>query len=296
MAAFSIYALVYNYVDIITMPLVLIEKQMYAVVNHGVLRYSDSVGFVFTCIFGSSFGLCISLLSTQFFYRYLAVCRPNILNHLEGRRILLIFVPAACVSIIWFLMCWFGLSMTDEKIEILKKPFLDNFAEESIIPFVGALYWTVDSNGVRRWNTSDCLASVGLALLMFLCSSTIVFCAVNTYKKMHETGNSMSERTKELNKQLFITLSLQTLLPFTLMYCPVGCLFLLPFFEVNIRFLANFAAASTAIYPAVEPLIAMFCIKTFRRALICHRKMFKTTNTIASTANSQSGKVRSNAV
>lgn len=49
MATFSIYAIVYNYVDIVTLPLVHIEKQMYVVVNHGPLRHTPFIGFVFTC-------------------------------------------------------------------------------------------------------------------------------------------------------------------------------------------------------------------------------------------------------
>lgn len=116
-----------------------------------------------------------------------------------------------------------------------------------------------------------------------VCCSTIVYCGVRTYKKMNDAGNSMSDRTKELNKQLFITLSLQTLLPFGLMYGPVGLLFLLPFFEANIGFLGNCAAVSTAVYPAVEPLIAVFCIKTFRRALICYKDTTKVSSAVAST-------------
>uniref|UniRef100_A0A8R1I4G1 Uncharacterized protein n=1 Tax=Caenorhabditis japonica TaxID=281687 RepID=A0A8R1I4G1_CAEJA len=51
MIAFSIYAIVYNYVDMITQPLVVVEKQMYAVVNHGMMRYTGTLGFVLVCTF-----------------------------------------------------------------------------------------------------------------------------------------------------------------------------------------------------------------------------------------------------
>lgn len=51
MLAFSLYAILYNYVDIITLPLVVIEKQMYVVVNHGPIRNVPIFGFLFTCEF-----------------------------------------------------------------------------------------------------------------------------------------------------------------------------------------------------------------------------------------------------
>ncbi|PIC22468.1 hypothetical protein B9Z55_016515 [Caenorhabditis nigoni] len=287
MATFSMYAIMYNYVDVITQPLVVIEKQMYVVVNHGPIRHVPVVGFIFTCLFGSSFGLCISLLSTQFFYRYLAVCRPKSLSYLEGRQFLLIFLPALFVSVTWFFFCYFGLDMTPEKQEMLKGPFMDYYGEDSkTMSFVSGLFWSETKNGVAHWNVKDCVGSLGLAGLMIICCSTIVVCAVKTYKKMNDAGNCLSDRTKELNRQLFITLSLQTLLPFMLMYGPVGLLFLFPLFQINIDLLSSSAAASTAIYPAVEPLIAIFCIKTFRKSLFCYKGRGKISSAAASTIRS----------
>ncbi|CAL2042745.1 unnamed protein product [Caenorhabditis brenneri] len=236
-------------------------------------------------LFGSSFGLCISLLSTQFFYRYLAVCRPKSLTYLEGSQFLLIFFPAIFVSVTWFFFCYFGLSITPEKQEMLKIPFMEDFGEDSkTMSFVSGLFWSQDKTGEAHWNMADCVGSLGLAGLMIICCATTVVCAVKTYKKMNDASNSLSDRTKELNRQLFVTLSLQTLLPFTLMYGPVGLLFLFPLFQIKIDILSSSAAASTAIYPAVEPLIAIFCIKTFRKSLICYRNSAKISSAAASTA------------
>ncbi|EFO94877.1 hypothetical protein CRE_08974 [Caenorhabditis remanei] len=282
MVAFSIYAIIYNYVDLLTQPLVLIEEQMYAVVNHGPLRYYPTAGYVLICMFGGSFGMCISLLSTQFFYRYLALCRPNVLVRLEGPKLSLIFIPPFLLSVAWFLFCLFGLEMSSEKQQILKIPLEEKYAEDSFrVTFVSSLYWQRDQDGMTHWNIRDCIGTAGLSGLMSMCCLTILFCGVKTYKKMNDVEGSMSHRTKELNRQLFITLSLQTLLPFLLMYIPVGLLFFLPLFEANIGFLGPTAAASTASYPAIEPLIAIFCITTFRKSLICYKRDGKVSSTAA---------------
>ncbi|CAO4377878.1 unnamed protein product [Caenorhabditis nigoni] len=101
-----------------------------------------------------------------------------------------------------------------------------------------------------------------------VCFSTILYCAFNIYWTMKKSQDHMSARTLELNHQLFVTLTFQTVLPFCMMYSPVGLLMTFPLFEVYVGKIANYVGASLAVYPALEPLIAMFCIKDFRRALL----------------------------
>ncbi|EGT42873.1 hypothetical protein CAEBREN_25001 [Caenorhabditis brenneri] len=60
-----------------------------------------------------------------------------------------------------------------------------------------------------------------------------------------------------------------TLLPFIMMYSPVGLLITLPFFEISVGRAANYVGASLAVYPSLEPLIALFCIKDFRKTVFC---------------------------
>ncbi|CAO4363234.1 unnamed protein product [Caenorhabditis nigoni] len=68
---------------------------------------------------------------------------------------------------------------------------------------------------------------------------------------------------------VFIVATILTLLPFVMMYCPVGLLITIPFFEISVGRAANFVGASLAVYPSLEPLIALFCIKEFRITVFC---------------------------
>ncbi|KAF1754424.1 hypothetical protein GCK72_020985 [Caenorhabditis remanei] len=61
--------------------------------------------------------------------------------------------------------------------------------------------------------------------------------------------------------------SIITLLPIVMMYSPVGLIITFPFFEVPVGRAANFVGASLSIYPCLEPLIAMICIKDFRMVI-----------------------------
>uniref|UniRef100_A0A1I7TXP8 Serpentine Receptor, class T n=1 Tax=Caenorhabditis tropicalis TaxID=1561998 RepID=A0A1I7TXP8_9PELO len=210
MSSFSIFSMLYSYVDIIAQPLVLIEKQMFVVINHGPLRYTDWFGFVAVCLLGALFGLCIAFLCSEFIFRYIIICKPKYREYIDGPRLLFLFIVPSIISVPWFFFCYFGLIITPEKKEILRIPFKQNYEEDSEkLMFVGGLYWSIGRDGSREWCIRDCLASLGLTGLMVICCSTILFCGVKTYRKMKEVQSSLSKQTAALNNQLFTTLTLQ---------------------------------------------------------------------------------------
>ncbi|EGT38700.1 hypothetical protein CAEBREN_13310 [Caenorhabditis brenneri] len=115
-------------------------------------------------------------------------------------------------------------------------------------------------------------AWIEVATQPYACFCTIVYCAYNIYRSMKNAQCHMSPKTLELNRQLFITLTFQTILPFMLMYTPVGLFITLPLFEVPVGKLGNIGSACLAVYPSLEPIVAIVCIKEFRRTVICYNK------------------------
>ncbi|EGT58742.1 hypothetical protein CAEBREN_01782 [Caenorhabditis brenneri] len=73
-----------------------------------------------------------------------------------------------------------------------------------------------------------------------------------------------------------------------MMYSPVGLIITLPFFEVSLGRGANLVGASLAVYPCLEPLIAMVCIKDFRKVVFC--QLPKTVSTPSHTSLFARGK------
>lgn len=53
------------------------------------------------------------------------------------------------------------------------------------------------------------------------------------------------------------------------MYIPVSKVMTVPFFEIGIGKFSNFGGVLVAIYPAIEPCIAILCIKDFRMTILC---------------------------
>ncbi|CAL2042754.1 unnamed protein product [Caenorhabditis brenneri] len=60
-----------------------------------------------------------------------------------------------------------------------------------------------------------------------------------------------------------------TVLPLFMMYIPVSLEITMPLFQIETGHLANFTAGSLAVYPSLEPVIAIFCIREFKKAVFC---------------------------
>ncbi|PIC22464.1 hypothetical protein B9Z55_016512 [Caenorhabditis nigoni] len=243
----------------------------------GPFQFSIAFGNDITCLYCASFALCISLLAAQFYYRYIAVCKPESLDSIRGWKLSLIFVPCLICFVAWFACVYYGMHNTVEKQQFMREVMLENYevdiTQES---FIGSYYWGYDEDGNRIWRSRDIIGSSGCTCILIICFSTILFCAFNIYFKLKSAQAIMSAKTRELNRQLFITLTFQTLLPFFMMYCPVGTFITLPFFEIEVGQLGNYVGAAAGTYPAIEPLIAIFCIKDFRRTVLCQRRKRRT--------------------
>ncbi|KAF1752200.1 hypothetical protein GCK72_018754 [Caenorhabditis remanei] len=173
---------------------------------------------------------------------------------------------------------------TVEKQLYMKNELSEIYNEDSErVAFIAVMYWSVDQNGQKKWKLCDIALLLACVATIGGCFMTIVYCASRIYKKMKDTSCHMSERTMELNRQLFITLTIQTILPLFMMYIPVGLATSLPIFEIKTGRIANFTAASLAIYPFLEPLIPMMCIKEFKNVLLCRSKRKVASRTTFST-------------
>ncbi|EGT45187.1 hypothetical protein CAEBREN_30050 [Caenorhabditis brenneri] len=268
MFSFAVYFSVYAWIEILTQPIIHIKSPACVVFMESPLKSYPSLGYHFTCLYCGSFALVISLLAAQFSYRYVAVCRPNTLAHHEPRILLGIFIPCLICFIAWYLFVYYGMSNSIEKQMYLKDELKKYYDEDSTtVPFIAVMYWSIGEDGERIWRFWDLMLLVACVITIGGCFAIIVFCATNIYLKMKNAGNNMSKRTIELNRQLFVTLTFQTVLPLFMMYIPVSLEITMPLFQIETGHLANFTAGSLAVYPSLEPVIAIFCIREFKKAV-----------------------------
>ncbi|CAL2042740.1 unnamed protein product [Caenorhabditis brenneri] len=269
MAVFAFYSLLYTWIEFIAQPVMHIQQSMFIVMLDGPFQFDIATGNEVTCLYCASFALCISLLAAQFYYRYVAVCKPDSLYRIRDWRLTLIFIPCLICFAAWFACVYLGMHNTVEKQKFMRDVMLENYdADITQESFIAPLYWTYQENGERILRWWDIMGSSGCTFILVLCFSIILFCTFNIYYKLKSAQAIMSAKTRELNRQLFITLTFQTLLPFFMMYCPVGTFITLPFFEVEVGQLGNYVGAAAGTYPAIEPLIAIFFIRDFRKTVL----------------------------
>ncbi|CAO4376260.1 unnamed protein product [Caenorhabditis nigoni] len=231
MTVFTAYSIVYTWIEMIALPLMYDHGSMFILIIDSCLRYEKLIGRYVASLFCGSFALCISLLATQFYYRYVAVCQPSNLGKLNGWRLCLLFIPCIFFFFAWFFLVFFGMKETEEKVEYARKIILEVYKEDiTKVAFIALQFWDTDSDGNRIFRVSDWLSYFGC-------------------------------------------LSIITALPFFTMYSVVGTILTLPMFEISVGLIANLCGSGACVYPALEPLIAMYFVKDFRNTLTCKSKV-----------------------
>ncbi|EGT45191.1 hypothetical protein CAEBREN_01112 [Caenorhabditis brenneri] len=269
MICFSVYSIFYATVETLTLPVMHIH-------GSGILFYVNSIlkdyvgwGVLIATIYCGSFAFCISTLATHFVYRYIAVCRSTKLYNFDGYKLYLWFIPSCFLFTAWATAIQLIYVPNQATRDYFRNMTLEVYNENiDQIAFVAPLYFTRNNDGSRQFRIADLLGALLICNIITLCFTTCTICAYKTYKNLNDFSTQMSIRTRHLNKQLFWTLGLQTLLPCLTQYMPVGLLFVLPLFEIEVGKVGNIVGVLCCLYPALDPLIATFIIDRFRNYIL----------------------------
>ncbi|EGT44626.1 hypothetical protein CAEBREN_29823 [Caenorhabditis brenneri] len=169
---------------------------------------------------------------------------------------------------IWGLSSYFLCGPTENKDRELAIEFQRAYClKPDSYAYVGPQYFYESlENGKTQFHLPSFLGIGVLAVQMFTTFSLVILFGYRTYSTLNEDGITCFAK-KALQKQLFKTLIIQTCIPFVFMYLPVSCMFVFPMFGVKIEAMANIIPISVAIYPCLEPLVAMIFINDFRRRI-----------------------------
>ncbi|PIC22472.1 hypothetical protein B9Z55_016517 [Caenorhabditis nigoni] len=235
MISFSIYAIVYANIEIFTLPVMYMQGAGMIFYVDSVLKNHQDIGLLIAVSYCGCLAFCISMLATHFIFRYIAVCRQHHIHIFNGYKVYLLLIPPFFLFLIWAGAMFVCYRPNEVKRDFYRKVIADLYEEDiDQVAFIAPLYYTHQTDGSVLYRISDllgCLLSCGI---LGACFTTCSICAYKTYNKLHDSAIQMSKRTRTLSKQLFWTLGLQTLLPFITQYIPVGLVFLLPLFEIQV--------------------------------------------------------------
>ncbi|CCD64057.1 Serpentine receptor class r-10 [Caenorhabditis elegans] len=288
MITFSIYAIIYATIEILTLPVMHLHGSGILFYVNSVLKDHISAGVIISTMYCGSFAFCISMLATHFIFRYIAVCKNNKLHYFEGINVYLWLIPPFFFFTIWGSSIYINFGPNQMKKDYFRNVTLELYDEDiDKIAFIAPLYFTRGEDGSRQFNFPDLFGAFLSCNIMSICFGTCIVCAYKTYKKLNDFSIQMSKRTRALNKQLFLTLGLQTLLPCFTQYIPVGLIFILPLFEVEVGKAGNLVGVTCCLYPAMDPLIAIFMIDRFRNFIFRKESPSTTKSSKISAINSE---------
>uniref|UniRef100_A0A1I7UE40 Seven TM Receptor n=1 Tax=Caenorhabditis tropicalis TaxID=1561998 RepID=A0A1I7UE40_9PELO len=218
-------------------------------------------------VYCSCYAMMLSLLSIHFFYRYTSVTAPTYLPirfSLKSSAFWAFFV--ALYSSVWGSASYFLCGPTENKDRELAEEFQRAYClDPSGYAYVGPQYfYETTATGKPEFHLPSFLGIGVLAAQMSATFACVIWFGYKTYSTLSEDGITCFAR-KELQRQLFQTLVVQTIIPTVFMYLPVSCMFIFPMFGVRIEAMANLIPISVAIYPCFEPLVAMVLINDFRK-------------------------------
>lgn len=214
--------------------------------------------------------MIITLLAIHFLYRYLSVVRPFNM-----------FIFSMKFAPLWILVLVFNFSMWTFCFYYLNGP--SEMKDEEVIPefldvyclhpneytYTGPhYYYTDNSTGKWKFHNPSFVAEGYTGGNVALTIISVAYFGYQTYQHLYKLGTMTSVNYREVHYQLFKTLLIQTIFPSLLVFFPAACLILFPAFGVGIGENANLLMISFSMYPCFEPLVAVCCIKSFRKRIL----------------------------
>nr|CAD2185401.1 unnamed protein product [Meloidogyne enterolobii] len=209
--------------------------------------------------------LDVNGIAVQFLYRYLGLnCRITI-NILRYTYLATIpFIASLLLAISWFFMVAKD-QLNKQNLDISYfSYFMDRDAAEN---YIAVTYSFNSMDLVIYWSYS-------YQILQIICYVIVIFCGVKMIRFVH-IHSSLTQKMKELNKQLIITLIILASFPLILMSTNTFISSVAPhFIDLNTEsLLFMFQGLLSHWLPLLNPLASIYTMRPYREFLI--QKVFK---------------------
>ncbi|EGT56948.1 hypothetical protein CAEBREN_17207 [Caenorhabditis brenneri] len=267
MISFCVFSLFYTSIETFLRPLIHIYDNTIFVIQRKRFEYSETTARAISSTYCGCYAMSFTLFAVHFVYRYYAACKPDNLRYFQGLYFVAWVLGAMAVAGSWGFAAFILYPETERTkaalLHVLKTSYDLDPAWIGNVPYS---YWRTE-NGVEYLNPRNVIGILQHGVIMTVSFGTVFYCGFQTHKTIQAT-RGVSDRTRELQNQLFKALVLQTIIPTFLMYLPTTMLFVTPFVGLNIGCYGNITTATVHLYPGIDPLVLIFLIKDFRRTFI----------------------------
>ncbi|KAK5982167.1 hypothetical protein GCK32_017516, partial [Trichostrongylus colubriformis] len=182
-------------------------------------------------------------------------CRPSA-RFLFGKGCYILVVLYVFTAIDYGAICFFNFGPSPVKDAYFAKEMMLSYGLNiNDIGYIGTIYAWLDVSGLL--NVSIIVGST-LAL--------IPFCGIATFRSLYR-HSATSEITKKRQKQMFRLLLIQSFFPLAFTFVPSSAIIVISLFRSKIGLNANVLGISLAVYPVIEPLVVLYFVSSYRRAI-----------------------------
>nr|ACQ44056.1 ODR10 [Caenorhabditis remanei]ACQ44058.1 ODR10 [Caenorhabditis remanei]ACQ44059.1 ODR10 [Caenorhabditis remanei] len=276
MAFFSVFSIFYAIIESILRPIMHIENATFFLISRKRFNYSTRLGKINSAFYCACFATSFVVSGVHFVYRFFATCKPDLLRLFNMPYLLLWPLGCSIPVTMWASVSYFlypDTEYTEAAVSnVLKTHY--NWIKKENVSYIAYVYYQYDENGVKYVYIKNLLGCFVHYFVMSMTFVVMFYCGYATWRTMNE-HKEVSNKTRQLQSQLFKALVLQTLIPSIFMYAPTGVMFIAPFFNIDLNANANFIVFCSFLYPGLDPLILIFIIRDFRQTIfkfICRGK------------------------
>ncbi|KAF1752725.1 hypothetical protein GCK72_019280 [Caenorhabditis remanei] len=267
---FSIFDILYSISEILTPLGVQGNKHGFVVfISEGLFFNHPEIGQRAMSIRCGFVSISYALLIIHFVYRYLALFFPQKLHLFFkpiGITLLTTFLLLHGSS--WTLICQNCIGADEEIRKIVSKCFIKEYGVGTDgVPMLAALYWGVRPGiQFRSW--------LGITLLTIISWYSMSVYFILGYKitmkiKSITFEQTLSSTSIRLQRQLFLTLVVQTCIPIIASFLPTVISWYAPIFDINIGWWnTNVSTVALAAFPCIDPLAIIILVPNYRNALL----------------------------
>ncbi|EFO83002.1 CRE-ODR-10 protein [Caenorhabditis remanei] len=276
MAFFSVFSIFYAIIESILRPIMHIENATFFLISRKRFNYSTRLGKINSAFYCACFATSFVVSGVHFVYRFFATCKPDLLRLFNMPYLLLWPLGCSIPVTMWASVSYFlypDTEYTEAAVSnVLKTHY--NWIKMENVSYIAYVYYQYDENGVKYVYIKNLLGCFVHYFVMSMTFVVMFYCGYATWKTMNE-HKEISNKTRQLQSQLFKALVLQTLIPSIFMYAPTGVMFIAPFFNIDLNANANFIVFCSFLYPGLDPLILILIIRDFRQTIfkvVCRGK------------------------
>ncbi|CAD90179.1 Serpentine receptor class r-10 [Caenorhabditis elegans] len=297
MLIFSIFGIIFAFIDGTNQPMLHFYNGAYVIFSRNVLGLPRQISFWYIALNCACYGMIMLLLVYHFLYRFLAVCHPTRLKIFSYPYFSILVLIFILISAGWLILAIHVAGENPVVDEHIRDTMLINFDLTRFdYTYASSLFYRKNPVTKEEYaSIPDFLFLLNLGLIIGTGFSIVIYCWFKLRKELLNSAGqiqNLSQRTLDMQRQLFRSLVAQTLFPVFLMFIPAGILLCFPIFKTNMGPIEIIILPLITTQPFMDALVPMYFIKIYRMAILkffCRSKYDTRVHGVLSLAMDNSG-------